>query len=174
MGSESAELSKLFTAPARIWAYGLAAAMPLFDAGRTSARVDQASARQQEALANYRKAVQTAFGEVREALVNLNYYQKAAETLEVQVKAARDTERLAMARYEEGYSSFLEPLDSRRTLANAELAYLSAYRNHLVAAVDLFKALGGGWHEGWVKEAKDELKEEQQGGDAVAKADEEN
>jgi len=146
-GSESSELAKLFTSPARIWSYGAALAMPIFDAGRTGARVDQASAYQQEALANYRKSIQTAFTEVRDALVNLNYYRRAAETLEVQVNAARDAERLAMARYEEGYSSFLEPLDSRRTLANAELAYLTAHRNHLAAAVDLFKALGGGWQE---------------------------
>ncbi|MCL2020752.1 MAG: efflux transporter outer membrane subunit [Betaproteobacteria bacterium] len=170
LGSESAELSRLFTAPARIWSYGAALAMPIFNMGRTGARVDQASAYQQEALANYRKAVQTAFTEVRDALVNLNYYQKAVETLEVQVNAARDTERLAMARYEEGYSSFLEPLDSRRTLANAELSYLTAHRNHLVAAVELFKALGGGWQQesAEMEEGADNSGEEQQSSEGVA------
>ncbi|MDR0233786.1 MAG: efflux transporter outer membrane subunit [Zoogloeaceae bacterium] len=146
-GSESAALAQLFTAPAKIWSYGAALAMPIFNAGRTGARVDQATASQREALANYRKSVQTAFTEVRDALANLNYYQKAVSTLEAQVNAARDTERLAMTRYETGYSSFLEPLDSRRTLINAELAYLAAHRNHLVATVELFKALGGGWYQ---------------------------
>ncbi|MCL2075773.1 MAG: efflux transporter outer membrane subunit [Betaproteobacteria bacterium] len=155
LGSESAELSKLFSSPARIWSYGASLAMPIFDAGRTGARVDQASAVQQEALANYRMTVQTAFTEVRDALVNLDYYKRAVDALEAQVNAARDSERLAMARYEEGYSSFLEPLDSRRTLASAELSLLAAHRNHLSAAVELFKALGGGWRQEQTGEAND-------------------
>ncbi|MDR1848697.1 MAG: efflux transporter outer membrane subunit [Zoogloeaceae bacterium] len=161
LGSESAEFSDLFTAPARIWSYGAALTMPIFNAGRTGARVDQASAHQREALANYRKSIQTAFTEVRDALANLNYYRRVVESLEIQVNAARDTERLAMARYEEGYSSFLEPLDSRRTLSNAELSYLTAHRNRLAATVDLFKALGGGWQKNPQKAHRKEVAKEE-------------
>ena len=52
---------------------------------------------------------------------------------------------LAQARYEAGYTSFLEVLDSQRSLNNAQLLYLAGRKNRLSASVDLFKALGGGW-----------------------------
>mgnify|MGYP002146100933 CR=1 FL=1 len=64
-------MADLFKSGANVWSLGLAAAMPLFDAGRTSARVDQATARQKQALAGYQKTVHTAFKEVNDALVGL-------------------------------------------------------------------------------------------------------
>ncbi|MDR0736679.1 MAG: efflux transporter outer membrane subunit [Zoogloeaceae bacterium] len=153
LGSESAQFSSLFTRPAEIWSYGAAITAPIFNWGRTSARVDQASAWQQEALANYRQTVQGAFREVRDALVSLSLFDRTEGELQTQLSAAGDALKLANARYEAGYSAFLEVLDSQRTLNNAQLQYLAARRNRLLSAVDLFKALGGGWQEGWQEEA---------------------
>jgi multidrug efflux system outer membrane protein len=148
LGSESAALSNLFGGSnAAIWSYGAGLAMPIFNAGRTGARVDQASARQRETLANYQKTVQTAFTEVRDALVSLRMHDRAEADLLAQLSASGEALRLANARYEVGYSSFLEVLDSQRTYNNAQLQYLAGRRNRLLAAVDLFKALGGGWRE---------------------------
>ncbi|MDR0673724.1 MAG: efflux transporter outer membrane subunit [Zoogloeaceae bacterium] len=146
-GSESAQLSDLFTRRAEIWSYGAAVTAPIFNWGRTSARVDQASARQREALANYQKTVQGAFREVRDALVSLSLLDRMEGELRTQFSSAGDALRLANARYEVGYSGFLEVLDSQRTLNNAQLQYLAARRNRLFSAIDLFKALGGGWRE---------------------------
>ncbi|MDR3055882.1 MAG: efflux transporter outer membrane subunit [Zoogloeaceae bacterium] len=147
LGSESAALGKLFTSPAEIWSYGVTLAMPIFNAGRTGARVDQASARQRETLANYRKTVQNAFREVRDALISLQMYDREEADLLTQLTAAGDALKLANARYDVGYSGFLDVLDSQRTYNGAQLQYLAARRNRLLAAVDLFKALGGGWQE---------------------------
>lgn len=145
LGSESAALSSLFTSGASIWSYGAALAMPIFDAGRTGARVDQASAGQKEAVANYQKTLQTAFKEVSDALLSLKEYNEEEIALATQVDAAQQALTLAQARYEAGYTSFLEVLDSQRSLNSAQLLYFTGRKNRLSASVDLFKALGGGW-----------------------------
>jgi multidrug efflux system outer membrane protein len=147
LGSESAQLANLFTRPAEIWSYGASITAPIFNWGRTSARVDQASAWQREALANYQKTVQNAFREVRDALASLRLFDRTEGELQTQLSAAGDALKLSASRYEVGYSGFLEVLDSQRALNAAQLQYLAARRNRLLSAVDLFKALGGGWRE---------------------------
>ena len=146
-GSESMALSNLFTGPAGIWSAALGLSMPIFDAGRTGARVDQASAGQKEMLANYRKTMQTAFKEVNDALVSLRELADEETANIAQLEAARRSLKLSQARYEAGYSGFLEVLDAQRTTNIAQLTYLNSRKNRLGAAVDLFKALGGGWRE---------------------------
>lgn len=61
------------------------------------------------------------------------------------VNALRRQQRLATLRYDNGYSSYLEVLDAERALFSAELALSDARRAHLASAVDLYRALGGGW-----------------------------
>jgi multidrug efflux system outer membrane protein len=144
-GSESMALANLFTSGASIWSAALGLSMPIFDAGRTGARVDQATAAQKESLANYRKTVQTAFKEVNDALVGLREYAGEETANQAQVAAARRTLELSQTRYEAGYAGYSDVLDAQRTSNNAQLQYLVSRKNRLAAAVDLFKALGGGW-----------------------------
>lgn len=144
-GSESMALSNLFTNGATIWSAALGLAMPIFDAGRTGARVDQASAAQKETLANYRKTVQTAFKEVNDALVGLREYAGEESANQAQVTAAKRALALSQTRFDAGYAGFSDVLDAQRTSNNAQLQYLASRKNRLGAAVDLFKALGGGW-----------------------------
>ena len=66
---------------------------------------------------------------------------------EVQVVAARTAERLARLRYDGGVSNYLEVLDAQRSLFNAELTLAQSNRDQLVAMIQLYKALGGGWRE---------------------------
>ncbi len=146
-GSESMALSNLFTGPAGIWSAALGLSMPIFDAGRTGARVDQATAYQKESLAGYRKTMQTAFKEVNDALVSLRELAEEETANIAQLEAARRSLKLSQARYEAGYSGFLEVLDAQRTTNIAQLTYLNSRKNRLGATVDLFKALGGGWRE---------------------------
>lgn len=147
-GGESMALSNLFGSGAAIWSAAINLSLPIFDAGRTGARVDQASATQRESLANYRKTVQVAFKEVNDALVGLREYAEEETAYSAQVDAARRSLDLAQARYASGYSGYLDLLDAQRTLNGAQLQYLASRRNRLGAAVDLFKALGGGWQAG--------------------------
>ncbi|MDR0527995.1 MAG: efflux transporter outer membrane subunit [Zoogloeaceae bacterium] len=146
-GNESAALSSLFSAPSTIWNYGFTLALPLFEGGRGLARVDQANALQRAALADYLKAAQSAFRETRDALVSMRALDREEAAHSVQLEAARQAFSLARARYETGYTSFLEVLDSQREFNNATLAHNSVRRAHLLSVIDLFRALGGGWRE---------------------------
>jgi multidrug efflux system outer membrane protein len=147
LGNESTDISNLFGNGTSLWSYGAALAMPIFNAGRTGARVDQATAAQKEALANYLKTVQNAFRETRDALATLREIKEEEAALSVQVEAAQKAQTLSEARYKAGYAGFLEVLDSQRTVNSAQLQQQTTRRNHLAAAVDLFRALGGGWRQ---------------------------
>lgn len=153
LGSESAALANLFTSAAGTWSLGLAATLPIFDAGRNSARIDQASARQKQSLVSYQKTVQTAFKEVNDALVGLRENGAGEEAQAQRVKAAEKTLELSQLRYEAGYSPFLEVLDAQRSANDALLSYVATRQSRLNSAVDLFKALGGGWQDGFKAES---------------------
>ena len=144
-GNESMALSNLFSGGAGIWSAAAGLAMPIFDAGRTGARVDQATAAQKESLANYRKTVQTAFKEFHDAIVGLREYSEEEAAWSALVGASQKALDLAQKRYESGYSGYMDLLDAQRTLNSAQLQYLASRKSRLGAAVDLFKALGGGW-----------------------------
>ncbi len=153
LGSASAALANLFSSGAATWGLGLAATMPIFDAGRNFARIDQASARQKQALVSYQKTVQTAFKEVNDALVSLNEYGVGERAQQIRVEATRKTLELAQIRYQAGYSAFLEVLDAQRSANDALLAYVATRQARLNSAVDLFKALGGGWQDDFKAES---------------------
>lgn len=144
-GVESAELSRLFTGPAKSWSYGLPVFMPIFTAGAVGGRVKAAEAVQQQALFRYQKAIQNAFREVDDSLIG---QQKSREELLVEeehVKSVRVYARLAKARYENGHTSYLEVLDAQRSLFHTELACAQAQGSLFRALVDLYKSMGGGW-----------------------------
>ncbi|MDP2828591.1 MAG: TolC family protein [Sulfuricellaceae bacterium] len=62
-----------------------------------------------------------------------------------QIAASKRALDLALTRYESGYSSYMDLLDTQRTLNTAQLLFLASHQYRLAAAVDLFKALGGDW-----------------------------
>ena len=144
-GSQSRELSDLFSGPANIWSLGIGLDLPLFDAGKRSARVDQASAQQKQALAGYIAAVRSAFTDVRDALVASAQYAQGATALQAQVDAATRSLALAQKRYDAGYSRYLEVLDARRSANEASLALVRNRQAQLAEVVSLYAALGGGW-----------------------------
>ncbi len=144
-GSASGEFSKLFTGPARIWAFAGSVTMPIFTAGSISGQVRQAEAQQQQALFQYQQAIQSAFQEVDDALISV---QKSREQLVIQqrqVDALRTYARLARLRFEGGYTSYIEVLDAERSLFNAQLSYTQTNGVVFNSLVALYKAMGGGW-----------------------------
>ncbi|HEX6690696.1 MAG TPA: efflux transporter outer membrane subunit, partial [Burkholderiales bacterium] len=148
VGSQSAEFSDLLSKGAGIWSLGLNIAGPLFDAGRREARVDQARARSEQAVASYQRSVETAFREVADALVNVDRSNGSEAELELRLKAARAALDLSNERYRSGYSPFLEVLDAQRTVNDAAIAFVRNRQARLAFSVDLMKALGGGWSDG--------------------------
>jgi outer membrane protein, multidrug efflux system len=144
-GGESAELSDILKTGARIWSAGFGLTLPIFDAGRGFARVDQAAARRNQALFAYQKAIETAFREVADAITNVRQSTSAEADLKERVDASRNSLDLARARYGAGYSPYLEVLDAQRTLNDAEQALVRNRQLQLSYTVDFIKALGGGW-----------------------------
>lgn len=144
-GGQSKELGDVFNSGARIWSLGLGATLPIFDAGKYSARNRGAEAVQRQALANYQKTVESAFREVADALTNIEQNSANVTDLEIKTDAARNALRLSRMRYDAGYSSYLEVLDAQRTLNSAELALIQNRQMQLLYNIDLMKALGGGW-----------------------------
>jgi multidrug efflux system outer membrane protein len=148
LGAQSAAFSNLLSSGAGIWTLGYALSLPIFDAGRREARVARVEARRKQALAGYQEAVQTAFREVSEALVNVARTGATEADLKARLEAARGALELSNLRYASGYSPYLEVLDAQRTANDAELAFVRNRQARLSFSVDLFKSLGGGWRGG--------------------------
>jgi len=144
-GSASADLSSLFTGPARVWSYAGTLAGPIFTFGAVSGQVAQAQAGQDAALLNYQLSIRNAFADVDNALVA---NQKLQEQLAAQVKlvaALKQYNELARMQYDGGYTSYSTVLQAEQSLFPAELN-LAAIRAQLFgSAVNIYKAMGGGW-----------------------------
>jgi multidrug efflux system outer membrane protein len=119
--------------------------LPFFNMGRLQANVDLNDARTREALLRYQQAILQAFREVSDALVGVRRQREVREQLEATVTAQRDALRLSTMRYEGGVTSFLEVLVTERDLFDAELTLARARGDEVVAVVQLYRALGGGW-----------------------------
>lgn len=147
-GGESVELSDVLKSAARIWSYGLSLNLPIFNGGALSSRVDQANARQKQALQAYIGAVSTAFKEVNDALVNLRQYKAIEVIADSKRTTTQEMLDVARNRYTAGYSSYLDVLEAQRSHIDASQGFVQSRQNTLNATVDLFKALGGGWQGG--------------------------
>ncbi|HEY4374741.1 MAG TPA: efflux transporter outer membrane subunit [Burkholderiales bacterium] len=145
LGTESTQFSKLFTGPARIFQYAAAFSQPIWSAGSVSAQVNYATGQQKEALANYEKAVQSAFADVRTALAAYTAARETAETQTRRTESLDKAYKLARMRYDNGVASLLDVLDAERNLLGAELSRIDALAAQRNAVADLVKALGGGW-----------------------------
>ncbi len=145
LGGESVELSDVLKSAARIWSYGLSLDLPIFNGGALRSRVDQASARQKQALQTYVRAVAVAFKEVNDALVNLRRYKAIEAIADKKQKTTQSMLDVAQNRYKAGYSSYLDVLEAQRSHIDALQGFVQSRQNTLTASVDLFKSLGGGW-----------------------------
>lgn len=148
LGRESRDLSDLFSPAAAVWSIGAGLTQPIFEGGRLRAQVEQVSAQQKQSLEAYRKSVQTAFREVNDALITVRQNGDSEVALGQAMQAAKRSLQLAQARYDSGYSPYLEVLTAQRTSNDATLAWVQNRQARLSSSVDLFKALGGGWKDG--------------------------
>jgi len=144
-GTASADLARLFVGPALAWNASAAVTLPIFTAGRTRGQVEASEAVQKQALLTYQKTIQTAFREVEDSLVDQNLTRVKLDAQFNQMAALRNYRDLAVLRYENGYSSYLEVLDAERNLFNIELTYVQTRGSLFHALINLYKAMGGGW-----------------------------
>jgi outer membrane protein, multidrug efflux system len=154
LGGESLELGDILKSAARIWTGGVSLYLPIFDSGKLNSKVDQASAKQKQALASYEGAIQTAFTEVNDALVNLRQNTEREAALDKSQIAAKKALDVSENRYKSGYSAYLDVLDAQRVYNDSALSYVQSRQARLAATVGLFKALGGGWQAEIFNQAK--------------------
>lgn len=143
VGVASSSLAGLFDSGTGAWSFQPALSLPLFDAGRTAANVDVATARKNIAVAEYEKTIQLAFREVADLLM-------AREKLNEQLTAQQSNSdlqsqrlRLIEARYKSGLANYIEVLDAQRELYSAQQSTLQIRRTILSTATQLYKALAG-------------------------------
>lgn len=131
--------------PFTLWSLGGSILAPLFDGGRLQSMVTAADAQREQALASYGKAVLTAFGEVEDQLSAIALLDQQLQQAKAQQQALEKAVHLANNRYREGYVSYLDELDAQRNLFSAEQTVLQLQADRLIAATNLYRALGGGW-----------------------------
>ena len=144
-GLASTDLNNFFSSDNQAWGLSANLLGPVFDAGRNKSRVEAERARTEQLLKNYELVVLRAFQEVEDSLIDISTYRDEALARQRQVTAARSASTLSLARYNGGVTSYLEVLESDRSLFRAELLSSSTSRQQLVSIISLYKALGGGW-----------------------------
>ena len=118
---------------------------PLFEFGKNKRRVDIQRAEAEIALNNYLNTYRAALGDVENALFGIQSYREEYTARMRQVMAARKALMLTKAKYDSGYSSYLEVLISESYAFDAEMLLSMTRAQQLGATVSLYRALGGGW-----------------------------
>lgn len=146
-GYQSSALTSLFTGPAGLWSFGGSLVQPIFAGGRIRSGVKFSEARQQEMVLTYRQTIQQAFRGVSDALVAYRKDRQFREYQQQLAFSAQDAARLSEMRYRGGAASYLEVLTNETNYFDAELGLAQAQANELVALVQIYQNLGGGWQE---------------------------
>jgi len=145
LGVASGDLSSLVSGDAILYSVGGSILGPIFNWGKNKRRVEIQQEVARQSLYKYEKVVLNAFREVDDALIDLHTYKIESASRQRQEIAAINAAMLSRARYDGGQTSYLEVLDTERSMFNAELDATTTRRNHLSAYIYLYKALGGGW-----------------------------
>ncbi|MGY1892973.1 AdeC/AdeK/OprM family multidrug efflux complex outer membrane factor [Pseudomonas jessenii] len=145
-GSLSPDLSGLFKGGSGTWLFQPQINLPIFNAGSLRASLDYAKIQKDIGVANYEKSIQTAFQEVADGLAARQTYTEQLQAQRDFVQANQDYYRLAERRYRIGVDSNLTFLDAQRQLFSAQQALITDRLAQLTSAVNLYKALGGGWN----------------------------
>ena len=159
LGVASPELSTAALNAA--WAVSGTVFGPIFNFGKNKRRVEVERKRTEQAYLMYDQAVLNAFRETEDALISVTTYKDELAAVIRQRDAAANAAMLSKARYDEGITSYLEVLDSERTLFDASLNASATLQYRLNSYVDLYKAIGGGWLSPEEKTAAEQAAAEQ-------------
>jgi len=144
VGVGSDELSGLFKSGSGAWAFAPQIVLPIFDAGSRWASLKVAEVDRDIAVARYEKAIQTAFREVADALAQRGTIDDQVAAQQSLTDATATSYRLSQSRYEKGVDSYLNALDSQRSLYGAQKGLIATRLTRLQNMVTLYKVLGGG------------------------------
>src|SRR5262249_8694138 len=144
-GGQSNELENVVKSAGNVWAIAGSLAGPIFQGGRLLASYRATTAAWDEAVERYQQTVLQAFAEVSNALVAHQRLAGERTDREAAVAAPQPSVSLSLQRYNDGVASYFEVLDAEQQLFPAELVLARTQRDQLIAVVDLYRTLGGGW-----------------------------
>lgn len=144
-GTASTSLSGLFKGGSSAWSFAPALNLPIFDGGVNSANLKIARVEREISVAQYEKAVQTAFREVADALAQRGTLDERLASQQAMVDASGKSYQIYQARYKNGADSYLNALISQRSLYAAQQNLISTRLSKQSNLVTLYKVLGGGW-----------------------------
>jgi len=144
-GNVSPELGDFFSSHSKAWSVGAGLVGPIFQGGRIKRSYEAAQAQWLQAKIEYEASTANAFGEVSGALVDRTKLVETERQRARAVAAYQEAVRLANIRYNSGLSAYFEVLEAQQQLFPAEISLAQTRRDQLVAVVNLYRALGGGW-----------------------------
>ena len=143
-GTGSTELDDLFSGGTRLWSFAPSISLPIFTGGANWATLRVSETERDIAVADYEKAIQTAFREVADALATEGTIERELKATQDYADATKKAYELAQARYRHGSESFLTVLDSQRQYVSAQTQLTVAQQARAMSLVTLYKTLGGG------------------------------
>lgn len=147
VGTSSSQLGGLFADGSGTWLFNPQITLPIFAAGQNKANLDVAKIEKLIEVADYEKAVQTAFREVADVLVAKKFLDEQLADQTALVKAEQRRYDLSDARYRNGVDNYLTVLSAQQDLYSAQQNQITTQFARLSNLVNLYQALGGGWQE---------------------------
>lgn len=147
LGKVSPQLSAFTLGGANAWSIAADGTGPLFEGGRLVGQYRQSKAFRDEAKLRYKQTIIIAFQEVSDALVAREELAEIRDWYADEVEALKSAVKLSTERYVAGKASYYEVLEAQQQLFPAQLELARTQRDQLLATVNLYKALGGGWHD---------------------------
>jgi multidrug efflux system outer membrane protein len=147
IGTASASLSGLFGAGSLAWSFLPSITVPIFEGGALRANLDLATLQKDVGVAQYEKAIQTAFREVADGLAGRGTFDDQVAAQERFTATQQRSLELSLFRYRNGVDNYLTVLTAQNGLYSAQLALVTARMQRLTNLVDLYRSLGGGWIE---------------------------
>lgn len=144
-GTASAKLTDLFTGPSVTWSFSPQITFPIFNFGANKAQLDVSKIQKRIEIANYEKAIQTAFREVADALAIRSMLDEKLNAQVLLLDAQQKRYDLTNARYRQGVDSYLAVLLAQQDLYAAQQNLLQFQADRILNAVTLYRSLGGGW-----------------------------
>jgi len=144
-GTASGSLRKLFGAGTASWMFEPQISVPIFDAGTNFANLDYAKIQKRIEIANYEKAIQSAFHDVSDALAGRATYTRQLEAEAKLVNADQRYYNISKMRSDAGADTYLNVLVAQNSLFSAQLNLIALNLSGQQNLVTLYKSLGGGW-----------------------------
>jgi multidrug efflux system outer membrane protein len=143
-GSASSDLSGLFDSKSEQWVFSSQVSIPIFDFGSRWNRLKASKVDKKIAVAQYEKAIQTAFKEVSDGLYQKDQIEEQIDSITKLVSASEETYRLSNIRYESGVDNYLSVLDAEKSLYGAKQQEIAIHLLKIANRITLYKSLGGG------------------------------